>query len=475
MLHRIRCIKISQALFLSVIFSLVSSCALFRPTDPYTPVELGSRTSTIVTPAPPVPDVKTPDGSLTLQQAIETGLANNPEIAAARWETTAAKTRYNQAVGERLPRLGAGGGYTRYLDEQRLLPPGLPGDPTLLSRDIFFADAVITLPLFTGGKLVNRVKAAELLQQSAQHHFLRSREELVFNISSTFFTILAQHHVIASLEFSCTTLEEHVKRIDALIIAQKAATVDRLRTEVQLANVRQQLVREKNLMTIQRRALANFLGMEENIDENLIQGELEFKEKPGIPEFDSSLFAALKKRNDYLAARKSLEAQARKVDVAEAGYVPSVSLRGSYGVRLAAGQTRGTGDGSGDVGGVGLAMEIPIFEGGKVRAGINEQRANLASIQERLHAIELHIRLEVQTALSNMQSAEEQLEAILKSVDQAKESLRIEQQKYNLGKGAIVDVLDAQNALLESETTYYRVLAELHTAQAQLKLAKGEE
>jgi outer membrane protein len=127
------------------------------------------------------------------------------------------------------------------------------------------------------------------------------------------------------------------------------------------------------------------------------------------------------------------------------------------------------------VGGIGLAMEIPIFEGGKVHAGINEQRAELASMKERLHTMELQIRLEIQTALSNIRSSEERLEAILKSIDQARESLRIEQQKYDLGKGAIVDVLDSQGALLESETTYYRVLAELHMALAQLKLARGEE
>jgi outer membrane protein TolC len=62
-----------------------------------------------------------------------------------------------------------------------------------------------------------------------------------------------------------------------------------------------------------------------------------------------------------------------------------------------------------------------------------------------------------------------------KSIALARESLRIEQQKYDLGKGAIVDVLDAQAALLESETTYYRVLSEFHTALAQLKFAIGEE
>jgi outer membrane protein TolC len=127
------------------------------------------------------------------------------------------------------------------------------------------------------------------------------------------------------------------------------------------------------------------------------------------------------------------------------------------------------------VGRIGLALEVPIFEGGQVDADIRAQRAGLAAAQERLRRLELQVRLEVETALLNVESSKERASAIRKSIDQARESLRIEQQKYNLGKGAIVDVLDAQAALLESEMTYYRVLAEYHTAVAQLELAMGAE
>ena len=61
-----------------------------------------------------------------------------------------------------------------------------------------------------------------------------------------------------------------------------------------------------------------------------------------------------------------------------------------------------------------------------------------------------------------------------KAVEQARESLRIEREKYNLGKGAIVDVLDAQSAMLDSQTNYYRALADYNTAIAQFRLAVGQ-
>lgn len=410
-----------------------------------------------------------------MQQAIEIGLANNPEVSALRWEATAAEARQEEAFAQRLPRIIGVGGYTHHLDEQRLLPVGQPGEPAILSRNIFSGDIVMSTPLFTGGRLINRVKAADLLQQAASYRLARNREELVFNISSLFYSILAQRHRVESLEFSLQALEEHVKRIDELIAAQKAAKVDRMRTDVRMADVRQQLVRENNVMSILRRALTSLLGLTDHAEEIRLQGDLESQDTRMIPDLETAISTALSKRGDYRAACSSLEAQALNVDIAKSGHWPTVSLQGSYGGRWAAGSTTGEGDKHGDIGRVGLVMEIPLFEGGQVDAGVRQQRANLAAEQQWLRSLELKVRLEIETALLNLESSAERLKAIQKSIVQAKESLRIEQQKYNLGKGVIVDVLDAQAALLETETTYYAVLADFHTAFAQLRLAMGEE
>jgi len=451
----------------------LSGCAVVQPTDPYPPMYVPSHAVSVRLPA--VSAANLPERTMTLQQAIEIGLANNPDVVAAEWDAVAAQARQEHAFGERLPKISLIGEYNHHLDEQRLLPVRQPGDPAILSRDIFSEDIVVSLPLFTGGRLTNQWKAANLLKEAAAHGLARTREELVFNISSVFFSILAQRHVIESLEFSRKTLEEHVKRIDALIAAQKAARVDRMRTEVRLADIQQQLVRDENLILIQRRLFANLLGLEDAIENISLGGGLGLQNSSILPELEEALAAAWYARDDYLAARATLEAQARNVDIARAGHWPTVSLQGAYGGRWAAGATTGTGDEFGDVGSVAIVMEIPLYEGGRINADVREQRAELAAAQERLRRLELQVRLEIETALLNVESSSERAAAIQKSIAQAKESLRIEEQKYNLGKGTIVDVLDAQAALLESETTYYRVLAEYHTAMAQLKLAMGAE
>lgn len=462
-----------KILTLLLIAGLFGGCALIHPTDPYASVHVRGFPSLGID--TPYQSPRIHEGPLKLKKAIEIALANNPEVSARRWDRSAAQANREQVSGSRLPRIGIVSGYAHHLDEQRLLPVGQPGDPAILSRDIVSSDIVLTMPLFTGGRLINQVKAADFHRLASEQRLSRSREELAFNVSSIFNSILAQEQVIESLEFSRKTLMEHINRIDALIAAQKAARVDRMRMEVRMADIEQQLVREKNLYAIQHRAFLNLLGLRDIETQISLQGDLEMGRKIELPETKAAFLNALESRGDYLAARSSLEAQAKNVDIARSGRWPTLSLQGAYGERWAVGSTIGTGDKEGDVGRIGLVMEVPIFEGGQVNAGIQEQRAALAAAQERLRSLELHVRLEVETAMSGVKSSGERAAAVKKSITLARESLRIEQQKYNLGKGAIVDVLDAQAALLESETTYYRILAEYHTALAQLKLAMGVE
>ena len=101
-------------------------------------------------------------------------------------------------------------------------------------------------------------------------------------------------------------------------------------------------------------------------------------------------------------------------------------------------------------------------------------RADHAAAEARLRRLELEVRLEVETALMSIESVHEQALAIRTAIVQARESLRIEREKYDLGRGTIVDVLDAQSALLDTETAYARVLADLRVAMARLALATGE-
>ncbi len=198
-----------------------------------------------------------------------------------------------------------------------------------------------------------------------------------------------------------------------------------------------------------------------------IEGKLELGDIP--VSLGAGLATALANRQDYHSAKSKIDAQQKNVDIAQARRLPEVSFRASYGNQWAADSHD-----ENEVGEVGVFATIPVFEGGRIEARIRRERSRLRAQRERLREVELRIRLEVETATSNIESTRARVGVMQKAVEQAKESLRIERDKYDLGKGAIVDVLDAQAALLNSQTNYYRALADYNTALAQFRLAVGE-
>jgi len=462
-----------------------SGCAWIQPmqiTHPYSATGI----QTLVTsehPAAPAP-AKQSEGPLDLPTAIEIALINNPDIAARRWEVTQAEAQKDGSQGARWPSIRATGSYNYYyLDAQRLIPARENGEPGVFGQRITSADLVLSMPLFTGGQITNRIEASELFRIAAEHRLVRTREELVFNVTSVFDAILGQEKVIDSLQFSIDVLKQQVARIKDLISVQKGTKVDLLRTEVRLANLEQRLLQEKNTLLIQRRVLNNLMGVKEREGPILIEGQLNLI--PLDVNTEEILPLSLSRREDYLAAKSEMEAQVRRVEVARGSRWPTLSLKGSYGERYAPSpdpirsksikpDARGL-DNPHAVGSVGLFIDIPLFEGGQIDARIRDEMAKLEAQRERLRKLELQVRLEVETAAANVNSIRQRIITTEKSIEQAKESFDIEKDKYMLGKSTITDVLDIQGALLEAQSIYYRALADHETAKAQLRLATGEK
>ncbi|MDZ7622205.1 MAG: TolC family protein [Candidatus Competibacteraceae bacterium] len=415
------------------------------------------------------------NGQQTLPQLIAFALAHNPEISATAFDGEAAAARTAAAQGALLPRVSIEGGYTYYGDDLRLTAARYNGEPGVFGNNILTTDLVLRLPLYTGGRLTAEMRAAELLEASAGQRLARSQGELVYNVSILYFSQLAQAQLIESLRFSAETLTAQLDRVNALIAGRKAAKVDALRTEVKLADLRQRLLREQNNLRIQRQALLNLLGAGGAAPDFALAGTLTAPPADRRP-LASLVEMALLRRPDAQAAQAEVAAQIQRIEAARAGHRPTVNLVGATGLRAMNDPTQqppgqNTSDNASRIG---ITVEIPLFEGGRTTARVNEENAKLNAQRDRLGKLQLQIRLDVETAYANLASTRERLASAGKAIVLAIESLRIEQEKYALGRGIVLDVLDAQSALLEAQATQIRALADANAAAAQLALATGE-
>jgi outer membrane protein len=246
---------------------ILPGCAVISPTDPYAPIPT-TRASrvTISTSSHPFPEKETePIGSLTLERSIEIALANNPEVAATLWDVSVAGAREDQAKAARWPTLTYEGNYLKNLNSRPMFDIRYNGERRIFSKQTSRGDVILKLPLFTGGRIINEIKAAELVRLAEENRLSRTRDELVFNVSSTFYSILSQEKVIDSLKFSLQALQEQRRKMAQMVEVAKAAKVDLMRTEVRVADLEQSLVREENVLDIQKRVLATLLGLDEKV------------------------------------------------------------------------------------------------------------------------------------------------------------------------------------------------------------------
>ncbi len=431
---------------------------------------------------PSSPVVNNISANLSLQECINIALQNNPEFSATQSDVLAAQAKLDGAKATLWPKAALAGGYTHYKDKIRLVQAAYNGEPGLFTGDVASGDVIVTLPLFSGGRDWNTIRATDLLELAAEKKMAFSREELIFNVTSLYLTIVAQKHIIDSLEFSRSTLVEQIKRTEALVAGEKAAHVDVLRSQVRLADVEEKLIAENNLYATTRLAIINVLGI------SLAEETLRLTEpltSPGTTSLpkEQNLTGILNKRADYKAALHSLEAQSKAIKVAEAGFWPSVSLKGSYGQRQSIGPNLTTYDAqkkpldlkdNTEIASVGVYLEYPLFEGGATLAKVREEKAKFTAAKQRLVKLEKQIELEVRTSERNVRSAASRIEATQAAVAQAKESLRIESMKYDLGSGTILDTLAAQSELLQAQVNYYRALADYHISIARMRLTTGE-
>lgn len=414
-------------------------------------------------------------GRQSLRQLQAYALAHNPEVSAGVFDQQAAQARTIGAVGARLPRLTIEGGYNRYDPDLRLTAATYNGELGVFGNNIFNADLVVRLPLFAGGRLVAEVRAAELLEASAGKRLARSRSDLMFNVASLYYGLLAQQRLIASLEHAERALGGHLVQVQALVSGRKAAAVDELRSEVKVADIRQRLLRESNIMVIQRQSLLNLLGAEGSADDFSLADELVEPPKES-GSLATKVDAALLQRSDVLAVRHEMDAQSARLDAARAGHWPTINLVGAVGQRsMYEPAQQPNGHSSNDqVSRIGITFEMPLFEGGRAMARVDEEHAKLDAMRQRLEKLLLQVRLEVMTADANLSSALERLKSTEKAVELAKKVVAIEREKYALGRGTQLDVLDAESALIDAEATHIRALADANTAKAQLLWAKGE-
>lgn len=410
---------------------------------------------------------------LTLEESIRLALTQNPFHLASEKRIEAARSQLREAASGFLPSLNAQGLHT--LDEKLFVlefPSFIPGQPPErvsidFTKDYQFALS-FSLPLFTSGRLTSGFKQAKYNLLSTEEASRQSAHLTVFNTKRAFYGVLLAHEIVKVAEEAVEVAEKHFQNVKSLYEVGMASKFDLLRSEVQVANLKPQLIKARNSLKITELGLKTLLGLDlaQPIE---LRGELTFE--PYEPDLEESLIQALQNRPELSQLRYQKRMAAAMVKLARASGLPSVALSGAY--NFWADQFNFQKDNWQSYYTFNLVLTVPLFNGFSASARVAESKAVIKELDLTQKGLEETIRFEVRQAILNLKEAQESLLSQEKNVEQAQESLRIAELNFSEGLATTLDVSSAQAALSQAKTNYSQALFDYVVSLAELEKSMG--
>jgi len=410
--------------------------------------------------------------TLTLDDTIRLALSQNPYHLASGERVQAAKAIVREAAANFFPTLNAQGLHT--LDEKVFsleFPDPITGKPQRVTMDFtrdYQFSLSLSLPLFTGGRLVSGFKQAKYNLLSTEEGARQSENTTVFNAKTAFYGCLIAKEFVKVAEEAVEVAEKHLKNVKSLHEVGMASKFDMLRSEVRVANLKPQLIKARNNLEIAKLGLKTLLGID--LSQSLeIKGELIYEAYE--PDLEECLAKALRNRPEVSQLNYQKQMAEETVKLARAADLPTVALSGTY--NFWADKLNFQKDTWQSFYAINLVLNVPIFNGFSASARVAQSKALIRELELTHKGLEKTVGFEVRRATLNLKEAKESLLSQEKNVEQAQESLRIAELNFSEGLATTLDVSSAQAALSQAKTNYTQALYDYGVSLAQLDKAMG--
>lgn len=428
-----RAVALAAALF-------AGGCAVLEPTLPEAAPAIAAEwpiPATAAAPDPAAPSITADIGwreffaDERLEEVIARALANNRDLRVAMLNVEKARAQYRIQRADRVPSLGANATMVRR-----------GGDVPV--TETYTADLGITefeLDLF--GRVRNLGQAA-LQRYFAQEENRRSAQlALIAEVANVYLTLAADQEQLRVAQATLATREDYYeltrKRFD--LGAVSALDVSQARTQVEAA--RTDAARYEGQVAQDGNALALLVGAP--VGSELLPTSFD-QPVTGLAALPAGLPSeVLLRRPDVLAAEHLLRAANASIGAARAAFFPSIRLTGAVG--SASDELSGLFDSGTSTWSFVPQVNVPIFQGGRLRAGLASARVDRdIALAQYEKAIQAGFR-EVADALALTTTLAAQRAAADATVAAAAEADRLSRARYEAGRDSYLVLLDAQRTL----------------------------
>jgi len=400
----------------------------------------------------------------TLEEVFAVALTHNQRIVAAKTNTLAFEQQVFAAQGQRLPQVNLKGGYTQLSDTPSAETEvgGQPAQFPMAQAGSGNAQAIISMPLFTSGRISHDIEAAEANQRATEHNEISTALTIKLQVAQAFITIFRTQKALQVAQSHVTSLKAHAKDVHNLYQQGMVARNDLLAAEVSLSNAQQTVLHVENRLNIAQAHFNQLLNRDLTANVDLIEAF------PIIQQGDFSTLKteALRKRPELDALAEQIKAIEQQAASVNASLWPQVKVNGGYQYTENRYQTYE---------GMWMAnasVDWKIYDGStKHRSGALMHQANAINAQRNdvINAITLQVR----QAWLDLQEAQKRVQITAKAVGQADENLKVSTERYQQGLAAHTEVLDAESLRIQTYDNANNARYDVAMANLQLRRALG--
>jgi outer membrane protein len=410
--------------------------------------------------------------TLTLQQATETALREQPQLRVSRAQSDVASARADEARAPLFPQVTGTASYRFGTNNQvpggTQIVAGTTTGTTIGTSSFFNFGLTANQLLYDFGQTSGRWRSAQANAAAQQYAERSTRLQTVLGVRAAYFQARSQKSLIDVARETLHNFERHLAQIQGFVELGTRPQIDLAQAKTDVANAKVQVIAAENNYLSAKAQLNQAMGVAQSTDYDVTDDAL-----PAVPDEDQPtdglVQSAVAARPELVQLAKQIEAQEHLVRSAKGNYAPTLGASTSL---TDAGRSL---DNLKWNWSAQATLTWPLFQGLLTIAQVREAESNLVVARAQRDAALQQVRLEVEQARLAVRAAKASLDAVEEALTNAKERLRLAEGRYQTGAGSVIELGDAQIAMANAAAQRVTADYNLATARAQLLKALGRE
>ncbi len=408
--------------------------------------------------------------TLTLEQAIEIALSDNPTIQVAEQAVELKKISNKETVMGLLPEASLAGSYTRTIKKQTMVMMGQKIEIGIPNQ--YQGGLTVSLPIFAP-TLYKSMKLTKTDVALAVEQARASKQDLVNQVTKAFYQTLLAQDSYAVLEKSFAQSEENFRIVNAKFEQGRVSEYDKISAEVQMRNLKPSVISARNAVELSKLQLLVLMNIEPETEFELVGSLKDYEESvyAGVLTADTN---SLKNNTSLLQLDANVKMLQQSLSINKQNFAPIVALQFNYMYTCMTDNFKFKEYEWNPYSNVSLSVSIPLFKYSNF-SNVKKTNIQISQLMQNRDYTARQLAMQQQSYLNSMAASAEQVSSNKEAITQAEKGRDIAEKLYEVGRGTVLELNSAEIALTQAQLTYAQSIFDYLSAKADLDKLQGKD